>query len=263
MKIIPKKSLGQNFLTDKNILNKIINLIDIKGKTILEIGPGTGKLSSFIIEKKPKKFLAVEKDKNLSSFLQKEFNNKIEIINKDILKIDEKTISQDKLVVFGNLPYNISTEILCKWILNLEDNKFWFDNLILMFQKEVADRITSNYNSHNYGRLSILANWKLKINKVFDIKPSSFYPKPKVNSSLLILSPKKNFFKLKDPFNLERITRVFFSQRRKMIKKPYNKIFSGNTAISSRLNIDLNSRPQNLSFEKYYKLTEEYEKLRG
>ena len=263
MKIIPKKSLGQNFLTDENILNKIINLVDIKDKTILEIGPGTGKLSSFIIKKKPKKFFAIEKDRNLTSFLQKEFDNQIEIINKDILKINEKTISQDKLVVFGNLPYNISTEILCKWILNLEDNKFWFDHLILMFQKEVADRITSDYNSHKYGRLSILANWKLNINKVFDIKPSSFYPKPKVNSSLLILSPKKNFFKLKDPRNLERITRVFFSQRRKMIKKPYNEIFSGNTAISSRLDIDLNLRPQNLRFETYYKLTEEYEKLRS
>ena len=263
MKIIPKKSLCQNFLNDQNILDKIINLIDIKDKTILEIGPGTGKLSSFILKKQPKKFFAVEKDKNLTSFLREEFNDKIEIINEDILKINEKTISQDKLVVFGNLPYNISTEILCKWILNLEDNKFWFDGLILMFQKEVADRIISNYNSSNYGRLSILANWKLKINKVFDIKPTSFYPKPKVNSSLIILSPKKKFFKLKNPYNLERITRVFFNQRRKMIKKPYNEIFSGNKAISSKLNINLNLRPQNLKFETYYKLTDEYEKLRG
>ena len=263
MKIIPKKSLGQNFLTDQNVLNNIINLIDIKDKTVLEIGPGTGKLSSFIIKKKPKKFFAIEKDKKLTSFLQKEFGNKIEIINEDILKINEKKISQDKLIVFGNLPYNISTEILCKWILNLEDNKFWFDGLILMFQKEVADRIISNYNSSSYGRLSILANWKLKINKVFDIKPSSFYPKPKVNSTLLILTPKKNFFKLKNPYNLERITRVFFSHRRKMIKKPYNEIFSGNKDISSRLDISLNLRPQNLNFETYYKLTEEYEKLRG
>ena len=104
-------------------------------------------------------------------------------------------MSKEKLSVFGNLPYNISTEILSKWILNLKDNNFWFNNLILMFQKEVADRIISQYNSSKYGRLTILANWKLNIKKIIDIKPSSFNPKPKVDSSLLFFSPKKNFFK--------------------------------------------------------------------
>ena len=130
-----------------------------------------------------------------------------------------------------------------------------------MFQKEVADRIISKYNSSKYGRLSVLANWKFDIKKIIDIKPNSFYPKPKVDSSLLFFSVKKNYLKLQNPYNLEKITRIFFNHRRKMIKKPYNIVFSDNKVISKKLNINLNSRPQNLDFETYYKLTLEYEKL--
>ena len=107
-----------------------------------------------------------------------------------------------------------------------------------MFQKEVADRIISKHNSSKYGRLSILANWKLNVEKIIDIKPSSFFPKPKVESSLLFFSPKKNFYRLRNPLNLEKITRIFFNKRRKMIKKPFNQLFSGNEYIVSKLNID-------------------------
>ena len=162
--------------------------------------------------------------------------------------------------MFGNLPYNISTEILSKWIIGINDT-FWFDHLILMFQKEVADRIISKFNSPNYGRLSILSNWKLNIKKIFDVKPSSFSPKPKVDSSVLVFEPKKEFYKFKDPKNLEKITRVFFNQRRKMLKKPYNQLFNGNLNIIRKLKINLNLRPQNLNYTDYYKLTEEYENL--
>ena len=258
-----KKSLGQNFLIDNDVLNKIVDIVDVKNKTLLEVGPGTGKLTAFLLKKNPKKFYVVEKDDSLAAFLQKEFNNRITIINDDILKVNESLISEEKLIVFGNLPYNISTEILCKWILNLKDERIWFSNLILMFQKEVADRIISEYNSSKYGRLSILANWKLDIKRILDVKPNSFSPKPKIDSSILFFSPKKNFIKFKDPYNLEKITRIFFNQRRKMIKKPYNQLFSGNKDCLKTLNIDLNLRPQNLNFETYYKITTEYEKLRS
>ena len=256
-----KKSLGQNFLVDENVINKITNFLDIENKEILEVGPGTGNLTTALLKKKPNKFYVIEKDNELVTFLNKKFNNQLVIINDDILDINENLLSREKLIVFGNLPYNISTEILCKWILNLNDKKIWFSNLILMFQKEVADRIISEYNSSKYGRLSILANWKLNIEKIVDIKPISFSPKPKVDSSLLYFSPKKNFIKFRNPYNLEKITRIFFNHRRKMIKKPYNQLFSGNEKILSKLNINLNLRPQNLNFETYYKLTEEYEKL--
>jgi 16S rRNA (adenine1518-N6/adenine1519-N6)-dimethyltransferase len=253
-----KKSLGQNFLIDDKVLNQIVNCVAIENKNILEIGPGTGNLTRYILNKKPKNFTVIEKDNDLTNKLKERFKENLNIINNDILNVDELSLFNEKVIVFGNLPYNISTEILSKWIINLK-NDFWFENLVLMFQKEVADRIIADYNNSNYGRLSILANWKLIIKKICDIKPDSFMPKPKIDSSLLFFTPRKDFYKINDPKNLEKITRVFFSNRRKMIKKPFNQIFNGDPRILEKLNIDLNLRPQNLNFETYYKLTEEYE----
>ena len=257
-----KKSLGQNFLTDRNILEKIVGITSIRDKTVLEIGPGTGNLTSFILKNNPKKVFVVEKDEDLAKNLKNTFKNQLTIINDDILNVNENLLFNEKVTVFGNLPYNISTEILSRWIINLKNN-FWFDHLVLMFQKEVADRIIAKFNTSNYGRLSILSNWKLNIKKICDIKPESFSPKPKINSSLLFFSPKKDFYKIKDPKNLEKITRIFFSHRRKMLKKPFNQLFNGDQKILDKLKIDLNLRPQNLNFEIYYKLTSEYENLRS
>ena len=260
--IKPKKSLGQNFLIDKNIIEKITNLVDIKNKWVLEVGPGTGNLTSSILKKNPKKLYVVEKDSNLSSRLADKFKDQISIMNDDILMINEDLICNEKLIVFGNLPYNISTEILCKWILNLKNEKIWFSNLILMFQKEVADRIISKDNTASYGRLSILANWKLNIRKIIDIKPNSFSPSPKIDSSLLFFSPKEDYLSLINPLNLEKITRIFFNHRRKMIKKPYYTLFPDDK-IAKKLKLDLELRPQNLNFDIYYNLANEYEKLRS
>ena len=260
--ITAKKSLGQNFLIDENILEKITNSTDIYNKIILEIGPGTGNLTSYILKKNPKKMFVIEKDNKLASDLENKFNNQITIINEDVLKIDETKLFKEEVTVFGNLPYNISTEILSKWIINLKKN-FWFDCLVLMFQKEVADRIIAEFNTSNYGRLSIISNWKLNIKKICDIKPSAFNPKPKIDSSLLIFYPKKNFIKIKDPYNLEKITRIFFNQRRKMLKKPFNQLFNGDQRVLDKLKIDLTMRPQNINLDTYYKLTCEYENLRS
>jgi len=258
-----KKSLGQNFLIDQNIIDKIINIIDIRDKNILEIGPGTGNLTEKILKKKPKNFLVVEKDYNLVKLLKEKFNKKIEIMNNDILKVEENSLSKEILTVYGNLPYNISTEILIKWILNMKDEKIWFDYLVLMFQKEVADRIISDFNTKNYGRLTILANWRLKIKKICDIHPSCFNPRPKVESTLLLFEPKINFVKFANPKNLEKITRVFFMHRRKMIKKPFLNLFNNDINLASKMELDLNLRPQNLDFNTYLNLTKDYEALRS
>ena len=257
-----KKSLGQNFLIDKNILEKITNLTNIEDKVVLEIGPGTGNLTSYILKKSPKKIFVIEKDYELATNLRNKFKDQLIIINEDVLKVDETVIFKDKVTVFGNLPYNISTEILSKWIINLKDF-FWFECLVLMFQKEVADRIIAEFNTTKYGRLSIICNWKLNIKKICDIKPNAFSPKPKVDSSLLIFYPKKEFVRIKDPKNLETITRIFFNQRRKMLKKPFNQLFNGDHRVIKKLKIDLTLRPQNLNLETYYRLTREYEKLRS
>ena len=257
-----KKSLGQNFLIDEGVLKKIVNVVAIREKNILEIGPGTGNLTSHILMNEPKKIMVIEKDQHLAKNLEKKFRDKITIINKDILEVNETSLINEKFTVFGNLPYNISTEILSKWIVNLKDS-FWFEHLVLMFQKEVANRIISKFNTSTYGRLSILVNWKLNVEKICDIKPESFSPKPKVDSSLLLFSPKSKTFNIEDPKNLEKVTRIFFNHRRKMLKKPFNQLFNGNQKILDKLKIDLNLRPQNLGFETYYKLTSEYENLRS
>ena len=260
MHIRAKKSLGQNFLIDRNILEQIVDTVEIENNEILEIGPGTGNLTTYILKKKPKKLYVIEKDNELSLLLREKFNDEINIINNDILKVDENKISKKKLIVFGNLPYNISTEILSNWIVNLEKN-FWFTDLVLMFQKEVANRIIAKSNNSNYGRLSILSSWKLNIKKIIDIKPESFSPRPKIDSSLLVFTPKENYFKIQDAKNLEKITRVFFSQRRKMLKKPFNQIFNNAKEVADKFNVDLNLRPQNLEPPIYYNLVRDYESL--
>jgi len=257
-----KKSLGQNFLINQGVLDQIVETVEIADKKILEIGPGSGNLTSNILKKKPKKLYVIEKDNDLCKLLAEKFENQINIINDDVLNISENEISTDKLTVFGNLPYNISTEILSKWIVNI-DREFWFEELVLMFQKEVADRIIAESNTSNYGRLSILSNWKLNIKKIMDIKPESFSPRPKIDSSLLLFTPRKDFFKLQDPKNLEMVTRVFFNQRRKMIKKPFNQIFKNAQEVSKKFSIDINLRPQNLEATTYYTLTREFENLKG
>ena len=257
-----KKSLGQNFLIDQNVIKKIVNILELKDRNILEVGPGTGNLTEGILKKKPKKVIVIEKDNYLASLMKNKFKGRIKVINQDILKTNENSLSDQILTVFGNLPYNISTEILINWILNIKERP-WFDFLILMFQKEVADRIISNFDSKNYGRLTIMANWRLKIKKICDVKPVSFQPRPKIESSILFFEPKKNFISFKNPKNLEKITRIFFMHRRKMIKKPYYQLFNEDDSIASKIGIELNLRPQNLNFENYFELTKEYESLRS
>ena len=259
MKIFKKKSLGQNFLIDEKIINIITEVENITDKeTILEVGPGKGALTKKILEKKPKDIIVIEKDERLAKYLNDKFQNKVKVINEDMMRVSYENYIGKNLIIFGNLPYNISTQILVKWIKIKNLDKFC-KKLILMFQKEVADRIIANSDTKNYGRLSILSNWRMKIKKITDIEPESFSPQPKVRSTLLTFVPKKNFYQINDPKNLEHLTNIFFSQRRKMIKKPMKFLFRDYDKISKQLSLDLNLRPQNLEFATYYKLCELYE----
>ena len=259
-----KKSLGQNFLIDKNIINKIVKIGDIeKDKTVLEIGPGYGNLTKAIANMHPKKIYAGEKDKNLVIFLKKNlsFLKNIEIIEGDFMKIFKQRNFNKNITVFGNLPYNISTQILAAFALQ---NKWppWYDSLILMFQKEVADRIIAKSKTKAYGRLAVLCNWRFEIKKHFNITKNCFFPKPKVDSTLLSFRPKEIIqFNIKNPKNLENVTRVLFSNRRKMINKNFAKLFKNSTNVAEELNLNLNNRPEQLSNEMYYKITIKYENL--
>ena len=255
----PKKSLGQNFLIDEKILNQIVESGNIKKNDIvLEIGPGTGKLTEKIVKRKPQKFIVVEKDKLLSHQLKIKFGDSLEIMNEDILKCYDKFKFDRPIKVFGNLPYNISTKILTSMI-KLENLDKLFSNFIFVFQKEVADRIVAKYNTKEYGRLSILSTWKMEKLKIFDIPPRSFYPVPKVWSSLIKFVPKKNIVILKKPKNLEHVTNIFFNQKRKMIRKPMKQLFQDFENTAKKLDINLNLRPQNLSVNKFIEICKLYE----
>ena len=259
MRIIQRKSLGQNFLVDQKIIKQIVDIGNINEEvSVLEVGPGNGSLTEKILEKKPKNFIVIEKDLRLIGVLNEKFGNRIRILNEDMLKFSYHDYYNKNLILFGNLPYNISTQILAKWIKIKNLDKFC-KKLILMFQKEVADRIIAKTHSKNYGRLSILSNWKMNIEKVIDIDPESFSPPPKVKSTLLTFIPKKKIFELKDPKNLEHITNIFFSQRRKMVRKPMKFLFKNFDEVSKELSIDLNLRPQNLDNLTYYKICKIYE----
>ena len=251
-----KKSLGQNFLIDQNILKKIVDIGKItKNDKILEIGPGSGNLTKFIVDSNPEYIMVVEKDNKLIKILEDKFKNKIKIFHDDILKLNDD-FYHDEFLIFGNLPYNISTQILARWCLS---NDIKFKKLILMFQKEVADRIIADVNTKEYSRITILANWKFDIKKIFDVNPESFFPKPKVKSTVLEFIPKDNFIEIKNPKNLEKITKIFFNQRRKMIKKSFVKLFKNYDLIAKKINIKLTDRPQKISTNKFLMIIKEYE----
>ena len=259
MKIAPKKSLGQNFLLNNDIIKKIVELGKVTTQSnVIEIGPGTGNLTNEILKKNPKFFAAIEKDNNLYKELRSKYKSKIELINQDVLSIDWKKYKNKNIIVFGNLPYNISAKLLINWIM-LENSQNIFNKFILMFQKEVADRIVANVNSKKYGRLTILTDWKMNAKKIIDIDPINFFPKPKVKSSLLYIEPKESYFKFENSNNLEKVTNIFFQNKRKMIKKPLNILFRDSRKIIKKLDLDEKCRPQNLDPLTFYKISKEYE----
>ena len=258
MEIKPKKKLGQNFLINEKILNNIVKIGNITDKdNILEIGPGTGNLTKYLVSAKPKSITVIEKDNELSSYLSLKYKGFIKIINGDVLELPENFFLKKRFKVFGNLPYNISTKILSNWCLN---KKIKFERLVLMFQKEVADRIVANVNTKDYSRITVLANWKFKIQKKFDISPSNFYPVPKIQSSVLDFLPKERVAEIKNPKNIEFITQVLFNQRRKMIKNNIKKLFFNFEEILKNNNISPNDRPQNISIDKFLDIVIAYEK---
>jgi len=252
-----KKSLGQNFLIDKNIIKKIINSVDISKRNIIEIGPGKGALTDEIIKKRPKSLHLIEKDYELSKELNFKYLNKneIKVHNEDILKFNLKKIHINNSIIFGNLPYNISSQILVKFL----KSDIWppeISDFIFMFQKELGEKILGKFPSKNYGRMSILSNYRLTMMNKFNVSPNCFSPKPKVWSVVIHFKPRQNNkIIIKDIKNLEKVTNILFSNKRKMIKKNIYKILDKDK-IKKIDNLDLKSRPANIKPEVYYRVTE-------
>ena len=256
-----KKSLGQNFLIEKNIVKKILSLTSFKGKNIIEIGPGKGALTDEIIKMKPKLLILIEKDEALTNYLNSKYSleKTVKIYNTDILNFNFEKINKDKIIIIGNLPYNISSQILIK-ILKYKKIKTKFDDLIFMFQKELGEKIIGKFPSKNYGRLSIITNFKLRVIKKFLVSANCFFPKPKVTSMVIHFKTlKKNLFNINNISNLEKITNILFSNKRKMINKRISHILD-NRKIKKLPNLNLKLRPEKISPETFYKITELYEK---
>ena len=258
-----KKSLGQHFLIDKNIIKKIVNLVDIKNKNVIEIGPGKGALTNEILNNKPKLLIAIEKDFNLFQNLKKKFSNykNFKVFNCDILKFNIENSLKKNSIIFGNLPYNISSQILVKFLkLNKASTKL--SDVIFMFQKELGDKIIAKYPSKNYGRISILTNFQFKIFKKFLVSRNCFFPKPKIVSMIIHFRPhteNKIKIKIKKLENLEKVTNLLFSNKRKMINKNIRKILTQNQ-INEINNLYLNYRPDKIKPEIYYEITKLTEK---
>ncbi len=255
-----KKSLGQNFLIDKNIIKKTIDLCEIKNNHIIEIGPGKGALTNEILNRKPKSLKIIEKDLDLANELKKKYSKKklVKIYNSDILKFNLERIVNKNSIIFGNLPYNISSQILIKVLkFNVWPPKF--TNLIFMFQKELGEKISGRFLSKGYGRLSIISNFRLYIKKKFLVSNNCFFPKPKVTSMVIHFQPKLNICQIKKIDNLEKITNILFSNKRKMINKSLKKILT-NKEINNLPGLNVNLRPENINPEIYYKITEIFER---
>ena len=249
--IFAKKSLGQNFLFDSNITDKIIEYSgDLQGRDVIEIGPGPGGLTRSILEANPRKLVVVEKDRRCIALLNevKSYYPNLVIIEEDALKLDLSSLALDKPKIISNLPYNIGTELLCRWVAQIDH----FSDFTLMFQREVAMRICSDENDSHYGRLSLMVSLLANAKRCFDISPESFTPPPKVTSSVVKITPKEVSYSKEFIQNFTKIVKQAFSARRKMIKKNLSELFSEDQLVSLGINPKL--RAENLSLENYIKM---------
>ncbi len=257
----PKKSLGQNFILSSEITKKIVALAgSLENFNVIEIGPGYGALTREILVHNPKSLLSIEKDRDLVKHhdqLLNEHQGKYKIIEADALHVIEEELIERPVKVIANLPYNISVVLFLKWLNNIK----FFTNLTLMFQKEVADRITARPNSKDYGSLSVLSQLLCDIKKEFDIEPKEFFPRPKIHSSVITVNPLPT---PKFAVNLETLTRLIravFAQRRKMLRNSLQNITNHTETVLENAKLSGNERPENLTIEQFCLLANNVECL--
>ncbi len=259
--LISKKSLGQNFILDENITDKIVRTSDVKNHIVLEIGPGPGCLTRSLIKAGVKTIIAVEKDLKcvkIINYQKKLFLNKVILIEGDFLKdhIFKKIVREfkkykKKVVVFSNLPYKTAIPILAKILRN----RNYFQKLILMFQKEQAERIMAKKNTKSYGRISVISHWLCDIKKKMHLSPNYFFPKPKIDSSILEFKFKKKIEKVDNEDLLSDLIKKCFSQRRKTIKNNLKKTINFSDQVFLNCGINSRKRPEELDFIDFINLS--------
>ena len=245
-----EKKLGQNFLLDQNITDKIVRACgDLEGLTIFEIGPGPGGLTRSLLGSAANKIIAIEFDDRAVAALQGLVafgEGRLEVIKGDALKTDLKTMAAGQRAIVANLPYNISTVLLLKWLKELWSERESYRFMTLMFQKEVVERLTAKPGTKDYGRLSVMTQWLCHVSRAFDLPPEAFSPPPKVTSSIAVIKPRADILKA-DFGKMEKVLAVAFNQRRKMIRSSMKQFIKQ----IEELGIDPTLRAENLSVEDY------------
>ena len=257
----PKKKLGQNFLHDKNIISSIVNKANIEDEDIIEIGPGPGILTESILNNKARSLLAIEKDDSFEVNLKKirsNYRDNFDYLINDVIDFDFKKLAKKNYKFVSNLPYNISVPFILKMI-RIRKIIPWKE-MILMVQKEVAERITAKINTKNYGRLSIMVNLNNDVKKLLNVKPSSFIPRPKVDSTVIKISPKNKDININTEI-FENIVKTCFSQRRKKVKNNLDQLNINTISLLELSNIDPDVRAENIDIEGFIRISRNYEEL--
>lgn len=250
-----RKALGQNFLLDLNLTQKIARTAgSLEGVTVFEVGPGPGGLTRAILALGATKVIAVERDARCLPALAEiadHYPGRLEVIEGDALKTDfEAMAPQGPVRVIANLPYNVGTQLLINWLLPRQWPPFW-ESLTLMFQKEVGQRIVAEADDDHYGRLGVLCGWRCQSHMAFDVPPQAFTPPPKVTSSVVHLIPRAQPLPC-DSDALERVTLAAFGQRRKMLRQSLKSL--GGEALLNKADIDPSRRAETLSVEEFVRI---------
>jgi 16S rRNA (adenine1518-N6/adenine1519-N6)-dimethyltransferase len=255
--IVPNKKLGQNFLFDLSLCDKIVKTSgNIKDKIILEVGPGPAGLSRAILACGPKKLFAIEKDQRCIALLEeiKEYFPQLEIMSMDALHVKLSSLGTNKITIIANLPYNIGTELLFRWLDEIE----YIESITIMLQKEVVDRICANPGSKAYGKLSIMCQLICNVEKEFDVSPAAFFPPPKVTSSIIRITPKEIIPTRHVIDSVRKITSLAFNQRRKMLRSSLKPLAPDLEAVLQKCEINPQDRAENLSIDDYVRLATHY-----
>ena len=263
-----KKSLGQNFLLDLNLTRRIAREAGASPDVVVyEVGPGPGGLTRSLLDVGAAKVIAVEKDARCIGALadvSAAYPGRLEVIQNDAREVDEAALTSGErpVIIVANLPYNVSTVLLTKWLL-VEPWPPWFKSLTLMFQKEVADRLTASVGSKAYGRLSILANWRTRPRRLFDVPPQAFVPAPKVTSSVVTFDTMSSPVAEADSTILQQVTAAAFGQRRKMLRSSLKSLDVDVEELLSRANIDSSLRAEVVDVEGFCALARIVADMRG